>query len=103
MSAPTAVERAAANAIYDVLVELAGAADNDSMRDQFAYFYPKCASLAEFRFMGLLGFSGKIWWTNYQGWYVSGNRSDAEAVAITERTNAALERFNTDRQQSHKR
>jgi hypothetical protein len=64
---PTAPERAAANAIYDVLVEWAGAPDTDSKRRQFEAFYPKHTSLGEFRFGGLLGFSGKIWWTSYRG------------------------------------
>jgi len=99
----TTAERVTAKAIYDILVLQAGARDNESMRGQFEYFYGARQDLAEFRFGGLLGFGGKIWWTNYDGWYVNNNRSDAEATAIIERTNAALAQFNTVRQQAHKR
>ena len=95
-------KRATADAIYDVLVAQAGGHDSESWRLQFARFYANRKELREFRFGGLLGFGGKIWWTSYRGWYVSGNRSDQEAVVIIERSNAALEHFNTKRQRSHK-
>ena len=96
----TTAERVTAKAIYDILVLQAGAPDNESRRGQFEYFYAERLNLEEFHCQGLLGFGGKVWYTPYQGWYVSSNRIAAEATAIIERTNAALEQFNTERQQS---
>lgn len=42
--------------VWDVLVETCGARPNQW--DEFAYHFPQCR---EFRFMGHLGFGGKVW------------------------------------------
>lgn len=49
------------DAIYDILVEECGAPDGHdalSIRSQFFFHFPACG---EFRFMGSLGFGGKVW------------------------------------------
>lgn len=45
-----------ADLVYDVLVVKAGA--TESQRQQFVATWPKCN---EYRFMGSLGFGGKVW------------------------------------------
>lgn len=50
------------DAVYDVLVEECGAPDGDYDRAQFAACWPECV---EYRFIGALGFGGKVWaWHN---------------------------------------
>lgn len=46
------------DAVYDILVELGGA--SESARSSFRTHWPECR---EWRFMGHLGFGGKIWAT----------------------------------------
>lgn len=56
-----------ANAIWDVLVEHAGATEHG--REDFV-FHQTDMRTDEYRFMGMLGFGGKFW--NYNGrWYVT--------------------------------
>lgn len=50
------IEKDVLEAIYTLLVERAGA--HESYRQDFLYHFPGCV---EFRFMGSLGFGGKIW------------------------------------------
>jgi hypothetical protein len=75
-----------ANAIWDVLVEHAGAVEDQ--REQFVSVqtYSHCA---EYRFGGELGFGGKFW---SQRWDVTCYSEDqtAERQAIIAATNAAL-------------
>ena len=75
-----------AGVVWDVLVSEAGARP-----DQFAEFnhhWPQCR---EFRFMGSLGFGGKVW-ANDGRVYVNCYPEDAnpERRATMERTNALL-------------
>lgn len=46
-------------AVYDVLVEECGADESDRERVAFARHWPECR---EYRFIGNLGFGGKVWW-----------------------------------------
>ncbi len=46
------------DAIFDVLVEECGSRGDRLDRDEFAYHFPECV---EFRFIGALGFGGKVW------------------------------------------
>lgn len=47
-----------AERVYDVLVKEAGATDDESNRLQFKFFWRRHGD--EFRFMGTLGFGGKL-------------------------------------------
>jgi hypothetical protein len=82
-----------AGVIYDVLVREAGASDTESMRAQFARWFANREELREFRFMGELGFGGKLWWTgrprHFAISYYPEHRS-ADRDAIVERASAAL-------------
>lgn len=48
-----------AHAVYDVLVDGCGATSSLSERRAFVSQWPECR---EYRFMGSLGFGGKVWW-----------------------------------------
>lgn len=64
------------NATYTVLVEMGGA--GPSMRDNFIANWPECE---EYRFRGMWGMSGKIWWNDGKP-YVSGERYEKELESI---------------------
>lgn len=83
----TALTREQANAVYDVLVEHAGASEAD--RADFA-LYVSCG-VTEYRFQGGLGFGGKFW-TSGGRWYVTCYREDltADRQRAIDVTNAAL-------------
>lgn len=77
-----------ANAVYDVLVEHADA--HPDGREEFVFHLS--GGCTEFRFMGSLGFGGKLY-VERRGWRVSCYPEDmtptrAEAIRVT---NAALE------------
>lgn len=77
-----------ANAVWDVLVEHAGASEDG--REDFV-FHQTAGGCTEYRFQGSLGFGGKFWNANGR-WYVSAYREDTtpgRASAI-DLTNAAL-------------
>lgn len=76
------------NRIYDVLVDC-GAAEGD--RDAFKRHWPDCV---EYRFVGALGFGGKLW-ANSGRVYVTCYREDEtpERLAFIEGANADLEVF----------
>ena len=84
-----------ANAIYDTLVEHAGA--SESWRENFVHAQqitdPICV---EYRFQGRLGFGGKFWRTpsfNYPTWYVNAYIEDEARPEVRDMiaaTNAAL-------------
>lgn len=84
-----------ADAIYDVLVQHAGAVDSENMRQQFQAFYARRFEAREFRFCGALGFGGKIWFNKYQAPYVSCYAEDksTKKEKIVQATNAALIKF----------
>lgn len=46
--------------VYDILVEHCAASDSLDERRAFAVQWPDCV---EYRFMGELGFGGKVWWS----------------------------------------
>lgn len=73
-------------AIYRVLVDECGM--SEEQRDDFFYIFPGCI---EFRFMGSLGFGGKVHWTGGR-LYVSCYSEDRtpERAAIVERANTKL-------------
>jgi hypothetical protein len=93
----TPQDRATATAIYDLLVAQAGAHDGESERAQFANFYAQRERSREFRFMGNLGFGGKIWYDPYAGWSINCYRGEETPVtlALIERVNTALAAFDT--------
>ena len=93
---PTKMTPAIANAIYDILVEHAGAPERH--RGDFVHTQQRTDPIcAEYRFQGNLGFGGKFWRNpsiNGQTWYVNAYREDEDRwpdirPAITT-TNAAL-------------
>ena len=101
----TAADRATAKAIYDLLVDYAGAVDDESDRYQFeqSYLETKAGKAIEYRFSGSLGFGGKIWYSRDGGWYVNCYREDENAarLKIVAATNAALARFNSPAQRAY--
>jgi len=78
--------------IYDVLVRECGAQDNESMRGQWAAFWKRAESANEFRFMGALGFGGKVWVGRHEPPYVTCYPEDetASRQAMIEAANVAL-------------
>lgn len=78
-----------ANAVFDVLVEHAGASEYG--RDEFVQLHVE-GRCDEFRFIGSLGFGGKFW---RRDWRVSCYREDVtpERVEAIRVTNEALERL----------
>lgn len=74
MAAPMTSEQA--NAVYGILVELAGAPDHPQsfLRADFI-LHQQTGSTDEYRFMGALGGGGKFWNCNGR-WYVSCYRED---------------------------
>lgn len=87
MAVPMATDQA--NAVFDVLVQHAGARDG-WMREDFLH-HQTAGSTDEYRFQGGLGFGGKFWNCNGR-WYVSCYPEDATEArrAALEATNAAL-------------
>lgn len=85
-----------ANAIWNVLVQHAGADDRagegpfSTPRDYFVHHQWRGDD--EFRFIGSLGFGGKFWNTNGR-WYVTAYPEDltADRQAAVDATNTALE------------
>jgi hypothetical protein len=77
-----------ANAVFDVLVERAGA--REDMRDEFVFHLTR--GCEEFRFQGALGFGGKLY-VEPRRWRVSCYREDEtpERVEAIWVTNAALD------------
>lgn len=81
-----------AGQVYDVLVEIAGAPE--SGREQFVQHFPT----REWRFMGLLGFGGKVWVHGFGTRFISPaiyvtcypEEMNAERQEIIELTNARL-------------
>lgn len=55
----TPMTEAQANAVWDVLVTHAGASDEPHQREAFVYHLTN--GCTEWRFMGLLGFGGKLY------------------------------------------
>ena len=93
---------ATADDIWDVLVEHAGASDNETNRSSFRVFYAERharTTVNEFRLIGgSLGFGGKVWFLRrLDGWHWDVNcyRTDEtpERLAAIERTNVILEQF----------
>jgi hypothetical protein len=82
--------REQADAVFDVLVEHAGA--SDGWRDDFVE-RQVAGSTDEYRFQGLLGFGGKFWNCNGR-WYVSAYPEDVkrrpEMRQAIDATNEAL-------------
>lgn len=82
-----------ANALYDVVVHLAGA--NESARDQWLAYTSHDESYEgglEFRFGGFLGSGGKLIYNGYKPAHVTcePRNLDAKTKAIVAATNAAL-------------
>ena len=79
------------NRLWTILVEEAGAYDTVADRYSFATHFPQCR---EYRFMGKLGFGGKVWMNaNHDGDpYVNCYPEDMnpERREIIERTNKRL-------------
>lgn len=75
-----------ANAVYNVLVEHAGA--SEVQRDEFVFMHAN-GRCDEYRFQGRLGFGGKFW---RRDWRVSAYPEDTTPArqAILDATNAAL-------------
>jgi len=84
--------------VYDVLVREAGAHDTESARISFRTWWRFIETPAEYRFMGKLGFGGKLWWNPSRlsiraPLYVNCYPKDADDVtrAVIGITNRALE------------
>jgi hypothetical protein len=101
----SSTDRDNAAAIYDILVERAGAHDDESNRYEFeqSYLETVAGKEIEYRFGGKLGFGGKIWWSRHGGWYVNCYREDESIprLKIIATVNAALARFNTPAQNAY--
>lgn len=85
-------ESALADEVYTVLVDVAGAVDSPVDREQFRRFWWEADSYREYRFIGRLGFGGKLW-IQPERMYVSCYREDEtpERLEIVKRTNNALD------------
>lgn len=84
------MDEALKDAIYDVLVEHADAQPEE--RHAFKQVWPECG---EYRFMGSLGFGGKVWWmyhtvVNEREVYVTAYPED-----MTDERWATIQRVNT--------
>lgn len=82
------------NKVWDILVEHAGAREDD--REAFVIVASERARRClEYRFMGKLGFGGKVWLWNDPHAYVSCYREDEtrERKRIIQITNQALEKL----------
>ncbi|HEU5108820.1 MAG TPA: hypothetical protein VFT95_09710, partial [Micromonosporaceae bacterium] len=91
MSAGRALTEEQANAVWDVLVERAGA--SEAGREDFVAVQTR-GGCDEYRFIGSLGFGGKFWTaTNTSSWYVTCYREDETAArrSAIGVTNAALD------------
>jgi hypothetical protein len=86
------------DAIYDVLVRECGAHDSETDRLQWAVFW-KNGPPNEYRFIGKLGFGGKVWISRSEPPHVSCYREDEtpERLAMIATANAALTELQTDR------
>ena len=84
-----AITAAQANAIYDVLAQHADA--REDRRDEFIFHLTR--GCEEFRFMGSLGFGGKLY-VEPGGWRVGAYPEDIKAYPdrqqVIDATNAAL-------------
>jgi hypothetical protein len=80
-----------AEAIWDILVEHAGASPSESPRQQFVFHQTRSNPGADYRFQGLLSFGGKFW-VNDDRWYINCYREDErpERLAIIEKVNGLL-------------
>ena len=78
-----------ANAVYDILVQHAGA--NNDQRDREWFIYVHKDTCREYRFQGSLGFGGKLY-VEPDGWRVSCYPDDRtpRRQAIIDATNGAL-------------
>jgi len=74
--------------VYDILVKECRAYDGPSERIQFAHHFPDCI---EYRFVGALGFGGKVWSAN-QKLYVTCYKEDEtpERMGMIFRANVKL-------------
>lgn len=63
MSTDTSLGLALKHEVYGVLVDYCGAHNALSARRDFIASFPECR---EYRFMGSLGFGGKVWWNRGQ-------------------------------------
>ena len=63
--------------VYDALVRLCDAPDDESVRAQWDHFWGHASDegRGEFRFQGALGFGGKFWFQRDR-WYVTCYRED---------------------------
>jgi hypothetical protein len=86
MHHPT-LTREAAEAVWKVLVEEAGASDDD--REMF--FHAQARGCTEYRFCGMLGFGGKFW-HNAGRWHVTCYPEDETVLKriVIERANKRL-------------
>lgn len=84
-----------ANQIYDVLVEVCGAREDE--RAMFIYHHTKPQPTTEFRFAGSLGFGGKFY--SRHGFYVSCYPEDLTAERGKTINNANLQLANIAQRQ----
>ncbi|GAB2733916.1 hypothetical protein [Nocardioides pakistanensis] len=99
MSLTDPLTREAAEEVYTVLVEHAGASDDGWARADFVH-HQGASFCSEYRFGGCLGFGGKFWRTTVrlpdgtfgEGWYVTAYPEDTTVEVQTriDATNAAL-------------
>lgn len=86
--------------VYDILVKLAGAIDDESNRAQFHHFWNERDQYREYRFIGLLGFGGKFWCDSRGGgWHVDCYSEDKTPYrkTVIQNTNSALATLEADR------
>ncbi len=82
------------HAVYDVLVDEAGA--SETWRQDFVHAHTVRPTCQEYRFQGVLGFGGKFWPSN---WTVTCYPEDEtpERLAVIARVNASLAELRSHR------
>ena len=81
-----------ANRVYDILIETCGQRDDYEGRMSFVAGISGEGQWTEYRFIGSLGFGGKVWNTGSRGFYVSCYPEDItpEREEMIEAANAKL-------------
>lgn len=89
-STMTTTPSSIADQIWDILVEECGAVE--ALREDFLHHFPNFPEFREFRFMGGLGFGGKVWCQDGQ-YSVRCYREDSTPTReqMIKRANARLE------------
>lgn len=85
--------------VYDILVKIAGATDDENNRSQWHHFWNERDQYHEYRFIGSLGFGGKFYCDGRgAGWRVDCYPEHATPLrqTIIQNTNSALATLEAD-------